>query len=564
LIADGLYGATTDPLLIEAWWKKWPLANVAIRTGAESGVVGIDIDDLAIAKPALQKLCPRYDFKSVPVQKTGKGWHLVFRHPGGQIKTVTKFLPGIDCRGDGGYIMAAPSMHVYGTRYEWKYLPPTNDRFPVLPPELLLAINGPQSNNNGPKPHFDSSIVWEGIPQGQRDDQLFRYACKMRHNDTPRDLAERLILEAAKRCGPPFFDQEALRKIEQAYKYPAGQLPDFQFVSAPKETNRAETKFQLQTWAEFLATDHGSALCTVDGIAPNDGLVAFHGRGKGGKTTFLIHAARSIASGETFLERATVKKPVVYLNYEMGFSYLKDLLRAGGPCPKDAYILNRPEPVLQTSTVEALMLDIGKAGVLLIDSFRGAFRLAGDAENSAGGAGVILRKLQDLAVRHKWLVIVVHHSNRSQREGTDGVSGTSDWIAAPDVIWTWSRPDKKKPGVLHIEGRISPVDPLAIDLAPEKCVFLGSVEESQKETDNQAILKAVTEEGQSADVIAETIGRPAGTVRKRCEDLFEAHELNRTGEGKRGDPHLYSKVCFRTPKPLGAETNSDGWSRLPR
>src|SRR6516164_8795288 len=94
LIADGLYGATTDPLLIEAWWKKWPLANVAIRTGAESGVVGIDIDDLAIAKPALQKLCPRYDFKSVPVQKTGKGWHLVFRHPGGQIKTVTKFLPG--------------------------------------------------------------------------------------------------------------------------------------------------------------------------------------------------------------------------------------------------------------------------------------------------------------------------------------------------------------------------------------------------------------------------------------------------------------------------------------
>ena len=134
---------------------------------------------------------------------------------------------------------------------------------------------------------------------------------------------------------------------------------------------------------------------------------------------------------------------------------------------------------------------------MVIDSFRGAFRLSGDAENSAGGAGRILRNLQDVAVKHSWLVIVVHHCNRSQREGTDGVSGTSDWIAAPDVIWTWSRPDKTKPGVLHIEGRMPPVDPLAVDLSPETCLFVGSVEESQRETDNKAILLSLTEEGQS-------------------------------------------------------------------
>ena len=355
---------------------------------------------------------------------------------------------------------------------------------------------------------------------------------------------------------------KAVSSTTETYSGRAEKAPEFD--SAPREKNVRKETLTLQTWADFVATEHGSGPFTVEGIAPDSGLVAFHGRGKGGKTTFLIHCARSIAAGETFLERATVKKPVVYLNYEMGYSYLKELLIAGGSCPEEAYILNRPEPVLQIVTVEALMQQVGKPGILVIDSFRGAFRLAGDAENSAGGAGIILRNLQDVGVNHKWLIIVVHHSNRSQREGTDGVSGTSDWIAAPDVIWTWSRPDKNKPGVLHVEGRMPPVDPLAIDLGPDRCIFVGSVEESQRETDNKAIIEAVTEEGQSADVIAEMIGRPAGTVRKRCEALFEQKLVARDGDGKRGSPRLYSKVSFRTENLLGAETNPDGWDKVPR
>jgi hypothetical protein len=340
------------------------------------------------------------------------------------------------------------------------------------------------------------------------------------------------------------------------------------FVSAPREINVRNETLDLHTWADFVATDHGSAPFTIEGIAPDAGLVAFHGRGKGGKTTLVIHASRAIAVGKPFLDRATTQKPVLYLNYEMGFAYLKELLNAGGPCPEEAYIVNRPEPVLQIATIEALMQRVGKPGVMVIDSFRGAFRLAGDAENSAGGAGLILRNIQDVAVRNKWLVIVVHHSNRGSREGTDGVSGTSDWIAAPDVIWTWARPDKTKPGVLHIEGRMPPVDPLAVDLAPEKCVFLGSVEESQKETDNEAILTAVTEEGQSPDVIAEMIGRPVGTVRTRCAALFKSGRLNRAGEGKPRHPYLYSKSFFPHGNSLSAETNradeiagQEGWEK---
>jgi AAA domain len=340
-----------------------------------------------------------------------------------------------------------------------------------------------------------------------------------------------------------------------------------QFVSSPKENKPCAINFPLQTWGAFLKTDFAELPYTIEGLAPDSGLVAFHGRGKDGKTTFLIHACRAIASGQPFFSKATLQKPVVYLNYEMGFAYLQTLLGAGGPCPEEAYILNRPEPVLQMATVETLMQQTSRPGVMVIDSFRGAFRLSGDAENSSGGAGLILRNLQDLAVKLKWLLIVIHHRNRSAKEGTDGISGTSDWIAAPDVIWTWARPDKAKPGTLTVEGRMPPVDPVAVQLSPEECVFMGSVEESREETDNAAILKALTDEGQQAKDIAEAIGRPASSVRKRLEALFDGGQVNREGRGKRGDPYHYSKINCAQNILLGEETKSkveDGFEDVPK
>ncbi len=40
----GLKDATTDPALITRWWQQWPDANVAVATGAVSGLVALDED----------------------------------------------------------------------------------------------------------------------------------------------------------------------------------------------------------------------------------------------------------------------------------------------------------------------------------------------------------------------------------------------------------------------------------------------------------------------------------------------------------------------------------------
>jgi hypothetical protein len=67
-------------------------------------------------------------------QRTGSGGRqLLFTHPGHPVSNRTRLEPGIDVRGDGGYIVVPPSLHVSGDRYRWTGRVP-----PATPPDWLL------------------------------------------------------------------------------------------------------------------------------------------------------------------------------------------------------------------------------------------------------------------------------------------------------------------------------------------------------------------------------------------------------------------------------------------
>ena len=195
---------------------------------------------------------------------------------------------------------------------------------------------------------------------------------------------------------------------------------------------------------------------------------------------------------------------------------MQKLMGAGGACPDEAFIKNRPErPKLRLETIEKLMKQVedktGKRGVLIIDSFRGAFRLKGDGENLAGDAGILLRDLQDMALAYHWIIVIIHHKNRS-----DSVSGTGDWFAAPDMLWTWSRPDIEKPGTLYLEGRMEPVEPMVVKLGLGECEYIGTKSDNEVETDNNLMIAALTNKGQTAEQIAAVTKLSKNTAIYRC------------------------------------------------
>lgn len=111
LTPRGFHDATLDLDVVRQWWDRFDDANVGVPTGVESGIVVIDVDDLA----ALDLLPP---MPSTLRLATGRGLHFVYRHPGFEVRnSASRIAPGVDVRGDGGYIVAPGSTHPNGKPY---------------------------------------------------------------------------------------------------------------------------------------------------------------------------------------------------------------------------------------------------------------------------------------------------------------------------------------------------------------------------------------------------------------------------------------------------------------
>jgi hypothetical protein len=120
-VSGGLNSATRDEGLIRRWWASWPHANVAIRTGAASGIVVVDVDPDHGGDDSLRAVLAAHE--PLPPGRTIRtgsgGLHLYFAHPGETVRNDAgrRLGPGLDIRGDGGYVIAPPSVHASGARY---------------------------------------------------------------------------------------------------------------------------------------------------------------------------------------------------------------------------------------------------------------------------------------------------------------------------------------------------------------------------------------------------------------------------------------------------------------
>ena len=144
----GFYDATTDAEQIEAWWERYPEANIGIRTGAASGVLVIDVDPRHGG--SLEAVYERFPElrETWAAQSANGGWHLYVRYPGFEVTSGQHALgQGVDVKCDGGYIVAHPSWLASGGRYSWVRGVET----PLLacPPALIEALEAYMARGAG-------------------------------------------------------------------------------------------------------------------------------------------------------------------------------------------------------------------------------------------------------------------------------------------------------------------------------------------------------------------------------------------------------------------------------
>jgi len=218
LTKNGFLDAARDPSLIEAWGRRWPKANIGLRTGAASGFDVLDIDPRHGGDASLAALEAQYGRLPTTIQALtgGGGNHILFRHRLG-ISNARGGLPiGIDLRGDGGYILAPPSIHPNGRTYAWDVDAHPEETALADWPEWLFAIILTTRRQRAPElPENWRLLVADGVREGRRNEAIARLAGHLlRKYLDPYVTLDLCRAWNSFRCRPPLPDHEVTRTVE--------------------------------------------------------------------------------------------------------------------------------------------------------------------------------------------------------------------------------------------------------------------------------------------------------------------------------------------------------------
>jgi Bifunctional DNA primase/polymerase, N-terminal len=168
--AHGFKDATTDEATIRAYFSNG--AQISIRTGEASGVFVLDIDhDPAKGYDVdrtLALLDERYGpLPHTPHQRTGRGGlQYFFTHQDGlRNKAGTLIGPGVDTRGEGGYVVVAPSRNTHG-RYEW-IVSPDDTPLADVPPWLIELMTTKERPATSPPAAHDTTAYARAALAGE-------------------------------------------------------------------------------------------------------------------------------------------------------------------------------------------------------------------------------------------------------------------------------------------------------------------------------------------------------------------------------------------------------------
>ena len=291
MVADGVKSATNSEELIRAWATQAPHMNIAIATGSASSLVVLDLDvrevgdEIVDGEFELQTwLAARgIELPDTMVQSTGGGGsHILLDWPANGvtlrpvIASRANWLPGVDIRADGGYIVAAPSRHISGKLYHWRngaaLSAISNDLLNVLSSDKRQTSSG-ASLGPATQSMDVQALIADGFRLGGRDDGFTRLAGILRARGDSLDTARiivKTVWEKTDQTEADYFPLgTAFEKLERGYKrWDAPEPIDDDALSwAMKSAARAEVQKDIAEKNPALGSKPSSSKPT-DSISP--------------------------------------------------------------------------------------------------------------------------------------------------------------------------------------------------------------------------------------------------------------------------------------------------------
>lgn len=293
---------------IDSWYEKWNDAGIGIVTGQVSNLLVVDIDEEA-GKDALKQYGVDWQTIQAPVVHTSKGIHIYFRHAG--LGNSTRIIPGVDTRGEGGYVIAPPSSNGGGRAYVWdRGRAITQVAPPEIPPELVRALvvskvgykdsttltyrgfeksdvekSGTYPQNDNICQHSDNkttklTTLTTFAREGERDEKLYHVAIQLAKAKTPPDLMIQVLNALALSCDPPYDLKEIPVKVRSALS----RGRDATIVEVREWIDAAEGIFNMKDIANDLDLKDRAQkkhLAVILGRLVKDGVIEKHGNTRG-------------------------------------------------------------------------------------------------------------------------------------------------------------------------------------------------------------------------------------------------------------------------------------------
>lgn len=528
--------ATADQAIISRWWQQTPNANVGIATGKKSGIFVLDVDPANGGMDSYENMLLKHGgFPDTWQQITGRrGFHMFFRYPSFPVANAAGLFPGIDIRGDGGQVVAPPSIHPdTGLTYEWDGLEDIENTKLAEAPLWLLEILQGRHDNHGSQ-HIP---IAEKIPHGVQHYTLLSLAGALRRMGlSDAEIVPALLAVNQNRCERPGPDQNIRQIAASVMKYRPADTSLYntatklwRMTKAKEHEEKArEEKLGLQV-VDGLTVYRSSGLdqkCVIPGILYN-GLTVFAGRPKTGKSWMTLQLALSVARGENFLG-LPVNMPggVVYVALEESQS--RTATRMQRLADEESVYLQNIGMVYSMSPLAsggrdqlAKIIEDRHPTLVIIDTF---LALVGGSDKRSDVMRAEYKEIdtiRKIAAEYDTAMVLVHHMRKSVagESGIDSVAGSTGVTAAADAIWTLKREDQAT-GLCAFEvvGREVEEQSLGIRFRREGNVgweLVGTGQEIKAFKDEREITTLLREESDplSSRKIAELLRMNANAVR---------------------------------------------------
>lgn len=449
----GLLEATRDEAQIRAWWETNPDANIGIAAGDSLLIIDVDAhkggEETLAALEFEHGLLP--DTLTVNTPRGGR--HLYFSVATPAPSTVERLGPGIDTRGQGGYVVG-PSSVVDGKEYVGNTLHISDA------PSWLLAKLGEVMQRRDDADKIADGLAWDEpgnvaratewlrkeaatsqvAVEGEGGDSFtFRTAAVVRDFAVSQDKCFELMAEHWNpRCQPPWPEDELEIKVSNTYLYakrPAGErcaspagLAKMLAVAKIDRTFEAPTlpepksRFKLLTVAEL---SHGPPKWLIENTLVAESAIELYGQYGSYKSFLALDMALHLAAGLPWAGHKTIAaRPVLYVPGEGSHGIgarIEAWLSEHGNAGRDNIRVSNEMPMFaEPNDLEdfARAIKDFRPALIVFDTFSRA--LAGLDENSAKDVNMFFARAEKLARPVAAAVMIVHHTGKDASKGSRG------------------------------------------------------------------------------------------------------------------------------------------------